>query len=129
MAQGRLHEIACRFSPRIELVAERPGTYALDIRGMNTIFGDATQLATKLRQSVMAAGFLANVATAAVISMSPRVSRGDGWASRLFHRVAMRRPSALCRSVFYRSNRNMPRCSRHGVSAPVANWLRLRKRI
>jgi protein ImuB len=64
MAQGRLDEIACRFSPRIELVAERPGTYALDIRGMNTIFGDATQLAAKLRQSVMSAGFLANVATA-----------------------------------------------------------------
>lgn len=61
---GRLHEIACRFSPRVELVAERPGTYALDIRGMNTIFGDATQLAAKLRQSVMAAGFLANVAAA-----------------------------------------------------------------
>lgn len=63
-AQARLHEIACRFSPRIELVAERPGTYALDIRGMNTIFGDATQLATRLRQSVMATGFLANVAAA-----------------------------------------------------------------
>ena len=40
----KLHEIVCRFSPRIESVAERPGTYALDIRGMNTIFGDATQL-------------------------------------------------------------------------------------
>jgi protein ImuB len=60
----KLHEIACRFSPRIELVAERPGTYALDIRGMNTIFGDATQLATKLRHSAMAAGFLANVGVA-----------------------------------------------------------------
>lgn len=64
MAQARLHEIACRFSPRIELVAERPGTYALDIRGMNTMFGDATQLATRLRQSVMTAGFLVNVAAA-----------------------------------------------------------------
>lgn len=63
-AQARLHEIACRFSPRIEVVAERPGTYALDIRGMNTIFGNPTQLATKLRQSVMTAGFLANVAAA-----------------------------------------------------------------
>lgn len=63
-AQGRLHEIVCRFSPRMELVADRPGTYALDIRGMNTIFGDATQLAAKLRQSVMAVGFLANVAVA-----------------------------------------------------------------
>lgn len=63
-AQARLHEITCRFSPRLELVAERPGTYALDIRGMNTMFGDAAQLAAKLRHSAMAAGFLANVAVA-----------------------------------------------------------------
>ncbi|HEY4381406.1 MAG TPA: DNA polymerase Y family protein [Acidobacteriaceae bacterium] len=63
-AYASLHEIACDFSPRIELVAERPGTYALDIRGMNTIFGDATQLATKLRQRIMTAGFLAQVAVA-----------------------------------------------------------------
>jgi protein ImuB len=63
-ALTKLHEIVCRFSPRIESVAERPGTYALDIRGMNTIFGDVTQLATKLRQSAMAAGFLANVGVA-----------------------------------------------------------------
>ena len=63
-ALTKLHEIVCRFSPRIEPVAERPGTYALDIRGMNTIFGDVTQLAAKLRQSVMAAGFLANVGVA-----------------------------------------------------------------
>ena len=63
-AQDRLHGIVCRFSPRLESVAERPGTYALDICGMNTIFGDGTQLATKLRQSVMTAGFLANVSVA-----------------------------------------------------------------
>jgi protein ImuB len=63
-AQARLHEVACHFSPRMEAVADRAGTYALDIRGMNTIFGDATQLATKLRQSVMTAGFLANVGVA-----------------------------------------------------------------
>ena len=31
---------------------------------MNTLFGDAAQLASKLRQSIMAAGFLANVAVA-----------------------------------------------------------------
>jgi protein ImuB len=60
----KLHEIVCRFSPRIEAVAECPGTYALDIRGMNTIFGDATLLATKLRQSAMTVGFLANVGVA-----------------------------------------------------------------
>jgi protein ImuB len=61
-AHTALHEIACGFSPRIEAIAERQGTYALDIRGMNTIFGDATQLATKLRQRIMTAGFLAQVA-------------------------------------------------------------------
>lgn len=61
----RLHEIACGFSPRIECVAERPGTYALDIRGMNTIFGDATQLATKLRQRIMTAGLIVQVGVSA----------------------------------------------------------------
>jgi protein ImuB len=59
-----LHTIACSFSPRIEYVAEHPGTYALDIRGMNSLFGNAGQLAIKLRQRIMAAGFLVNVATA-----------------------------------------------------------------
>jgi protein ImuB len=63
-AQTTLHTIACRFSPRIELIEEHSGTYALDVRGMNSLFGDATQLACKLRQSAMAAGFLANVAVA-----------------------------------------------------------------
>jgi protein ImuB len=33
-AHASLHHVACMFSPRIELVEERPGTYALDIRGM-----------------------------------------------------------------------------------------------
>jgi hypothetical protein len=40
------------------------GTYALDIRGMNGLFGDETQLANKLRQRIMTTGFLANVAVA-----------------------------------------------------------------
>jgi protein ImuB len=63
-AQTALHTIACMFSPRIEYVEEYPGTYALDIRGMNRLFGDAAQLASKLRQRIMAAGFLTNVAIA-----------------------------------------------------------------
>jgi protein ImuB len=63
-AHASLHHVACMFSPRIELVEERPGTYALDIRGMDLLYGDAGQLAKKLRQSVMAAGFLVNVAVA-----------------------------------------------------------------
>jgi protein ImuB len=60
-ANSTLHTIACMFSPRIEHVEMYPGTYALDIRGMNYLFGDAGQLANKLRQHIMAAGFLANV--------------------------------------------------------------------
>jgi protein ImuB len=63
-AHTTLHTIACMFSPRIEYVETHPGTYALDIQGMNTLYGDAVQLANKLRQRVMAAGFLANVAVA-----------------------------------------------------------------
>jgi protein ImuB len=59
-----LHSIACLFSPRIESIEAYPGTYALDINGMNSLFGDAAQLATKLRQRIMAAGFLANIAVA-----------------------------------------------------------------
>jgi protein ImuB len=59
-----LHQVACMFSPRIESVEELPGTYALDIRGMDLLHGDVRQLASKLRQSVMAAGFLANIAVA-----------------------------------------------------------------
>jgi protein ImuB len=57
-----LHAIACMFSPRIEYVEAYPGTYALDIQGMNSLYGDVAQLAGKLRQRIMAAGFLANVA-------------------------------------------------------------------
>jgi protein ImuB len=63
-AQSILHTIACMFSPRIEYVEVHPGTYALDIRGMNGLFGDETQLASKLRQRIMTEGFLANVAVA-----------------------------------------------------------------
>ena len=59
-----LHTIVCLFSPRIEYVGAYPGTYALDIEGMDRLYGDAAQLASKLRQSTMAAGFLANVAIA-----------------------------------------------------------------
>ena len=61
-AQTIPHTITCMFSPRIELVETYPGTYVLDIQGMNTLFGDAAQLASRLRQRVMSAGFLANVA-------------------------------------------------------------------
>jgi protein ImuB len=57
-----LHTAACMFSPRIESIESHPGTFALDIQGMNSLYGEAVQLANKLRQSVMAAGFLANVA-------------------------------------------------------------------
>src|SRR5882757_1596966 len=63
-AHTTLHTIACMFSPRIEYVETHAGTYALDIQGMNTLYGDTAQLANKLRQRVMAAGFLANVAVA-----------------------------------------------------------------
>ena len=61
-AQTILHTITCMFSPRIEYVETHPGTYVLDIQGMNTLFGAAAQLASRLRQRVMSAGFLANVA-------------------------------------------------------------------
>jgi protein ImuB len=63
-AQSILHTIACMFSPRIEYVEIYPGTYALDIQGMNGLFGDEARLATKLRQRIMTEGFLANVAVA-----------------------------------------------------------------
>ncbi|MCU1223258.1 MAG: hypothetical protein JWQ42_1351 [Edaphobacter sp.] len=61
-AHAILHTITCMFSPRIEYVEIHPGTYALDILGMNGLFGDAAQLANKLRQRIMTAGFLTNVA-------------------------------------------------------------------
>jgi protein ImuB len=63
-AHTTLHTIACMFSPRIEYLETHPGTYALDIQGMNTLYGDTAQLASKLRQRIMAAGFVANVAVA-----------------------------------------------------------------
>ena len=57
-----LHTVACLFSPRIESVDAYPGMYALDIEGMNRLYGDTAHLAAKLRGRTMAAGFLANVA-------------------------------------------------------------------
>lgn len=63
-AQSVLHTVTCMFSPRIEYIERYPGTYALDIRGMQGLFGDDAQLAGKLRQRTMTAGFLANVAVA-----------------------------------------------------------------
>src|ERR1700722_11500827 len=63
-AHATLHHVACMFSPRIESVEEWPGTYALDIRGMDLLYGDVAELANKLRRSVMTAGFLANIAVA-----------------------------------------------------------------
>ncbi len=59
-----LHNVVCLFSPRIEHVEIYPGTYALDIDGMNRLYGDTAQLAARLRKRTMAAGFLANVAVA-----------------------------------------------------------------
>jgi len=75
-AQAILHTIACMFSPRIEYVESYAGTYALDIRGMNGLFGDETQLANKLRQRIMAAGFLANVAVAKNFDAAVCLARG-----------------------------------------------------
>jgi protein ImuB len=43
-----LHTVVCLFSPRIEYVEAYPGTYALDIEGMNRLYGDTSQLASKL---------------------------------------------------------------------------------
>lgn len=59
-----LHDVACRFSPRIERVEERPGTYALDVQGMSGLFGEPPELARKLRQAIETAGVFANVAVA-----------------------------------------------------------------
>jgi protein ImuB len=64
LAQSVLHTLTCMFSPRIEYIEAHPGTYALDIRGMNGLFGDETRLANMLRQRTMTEGFLANVAVA-----------------------------------------------------------------
>jgi protein ImuB len=75
-AQSILHTITCMFSPRIESVEAHPGTYALDIRGMNGLYGDETQLANKLRQRVMTVGFLANVAVAQNFDAALCLARG-----------------------------------------------------
>jgi len=71
-----LHETVCYFSPRIEAVETHPGTFALDIRGMNSLFGDAAQLAGKLRQRIMAVGFLANIAVSQNFHAAVCLARG-----------------------------------------------------
>ncbi len=71
-----LHTIACMFSPRIEYVERVPGTYALDIRGMNGLFGDETRLANKLLLKVTTAGFLANIAVAQNFDAAVCLARG-----------------------------------------------------
>lgn len=76
-----LHTMACFFSPRIEAVATYPGTYVLDIQGMSSLFGDAAQLAHKLRQKIMAAGFLANVAVSGNFHAAVCLARGRAGVS------------------------------------------------
>ena len=76
-----LHTTVCLFSPRIEPVATHPGSYVLDIQGMNRVFGDAAQLANKLRQKIMAAGFLANVAVSQNFHTSVCLARGRAGVS------------------------------------------------
>ena len=76
-----LHNVVCLFSPRIEHVEISPGTYALDIEGMNCLYGDATQLAVRLRQRTMAAGFLANVAVAENFHAAVCLALGRGGVS------------------------------------------------
>ncbi len=75
-AQEILHTVACFFSPRIEAVKAHPGTYVLDIQGMNSLFGDAFQLANKLRHKVMTAGFLANIAVSQNFYAAVSLARG-----------------------------------------------------
>jgi protein ImuB len=76
-----IHTAACYFSPRIEAVEAHPGTYVLDIQGMNSLFGDAAQLADKLRQRIMAAGFLANVAVSQNFHAACCLARGRAGVS------------------------------------------------
>lgn len=64
VASSTLHAIACLFSPRIEAIEEWPGTFALDIQGMNGLFGGPSQLAGKLQQAIQAADFFASIAVA-----------------------------------------------------------------
>jgi len=76
-----LHTTTCLFSPRIEAVATQPGTYVLDIQGMSRLFGDAAQLANKLRQRIMAAGFLTNVAVSQNFHAAVCLARGRAGVS------------------------------------------------
>ncbi len=76
-----LHTTACQFSPRIKAVETHPGTFVLDIQGMHTLFGDTAQLANKLRQKIMAAGFLANVAVAQNFHAACCLARGRAGVS------------------------------------------------
>lgn len=76
-----LHTTACNFSPRIEAVDGHPGTYVLDIQGMHSLFGDAAQLADKLRKRIMAAGFLANVAVSQNFHTACCLARGRAGVS------------------------------------------------
>ena len=76
-----LHTAACFFSPRIEAVAAHPGAYVLDIEGMGSLFGDAAQLANRLRQKIMAAGFLANVSVSRNFHASVCLARGRAGVS------------------------------------------------
>ena len=86
--------VACMFSPRIESVEAHPGTYALDIRGMDSCSAMTEQLANKLRQRVMTAGFLANVAVAENFHAAVCLARGQnrrlGCAVRLRRRTRLR---------------------------------------
>lgn len=76
-----LHTTACQFSPRIEAVETHPGTLVLDIQGMHSLFGDTAQLANKLRQKIMTAGFLANVAVSKNFHAACCVARGRAGVS------------------------------------------------
>jgi len=71
-----LHVAACLFSPRIEAVNNYPGTFVLDIQGMSSLYGDEARLANKLRQRIMAAGFLANVAVSQNFHTALCLARG-----------------------------------------------------
>lgn len=122
-AHATLHHVACMFSPRIESVEERPGTYALDIRGMDLLYCNAAELANKLRRSVMTAGFLANIAVAEISTLRYRVHVA-GLASRLCRPAARRTRSASSRSRRSTLHRSMKRPLRLGVFALVRSWPR-----
>ena len=128
-AQAILHTIACMFSPRIEYVEIYPGTYALDIRGMNGLFGDETQLANKLRQRIMTAGFLANVAVAQNFDAAVCLARGRTGVSVVppGHEANALRDLPL--HVLNLSERSTRRPSRRGASVPAGSSPRLPKPI